>query len=221
MIGTQRSWTNSARRPDLIRLSCLWQILEYLSLIRSFNWLCLGPGLIIMSKFLLNTCEWIMMQMYNYERQQIFFQRLHGFAEWLIASCFDFVFFRLFQGFPLLVISWLLSLSINPLYFPPINIAQSNTSLRFFWVRAEHSIYSACILEASALVAVSDTGSSLYCANSMRTLTSFRKSHCVPIKTIGTLGLCIWSSGSHFSVTLLNDVGDTTLKQTRKTSVPG
>ncbi len=127
----------------------------------------------------------------NYERQQIFFHRLHGFVELLIGSSFDLVFFRLFHGFPLFVISWLLSLSINPLYLPPINIAQSNTSLRFFWVRAEHSIYSACILEARALVAVSDTGSSLYCANSIRTLTSFRKSHCVPIKTIGTLGLCI------------------------------
>jgi len=101
-------------------------------------------------------------------------------------------------------------------------IAWSNTSLRFLCVRAEDSTYlTAPIWWANLRAATSDTGCSRYCANSIKTLTSVRRSDCVPTSTMGARGLWCLSSCNHFSRTLWKEVGDTTLKHTRNTSVPG
>lgn len=84
----------------------------------------------------------------------------------------------------------------------PTAMAASNTSLRFFWVSAEHSTYvTAPILSASALASSSSTGLSLLLASSIRTLTSCRRSHCVPTRRTGVRGHRRRISGTHFSQT--------------------
>lgn len=50
------------------------------------------------------------------------------------------------------------------------------------------------------------------------TLTSSRRSHCVPTRTSGAKGTCFRISGTHFSGTFWKEVGLTTLKHSRNTS---
>ncbi len=100
------------------------------------------------------------------------------------------------------------------------NMAASKVSFRFFWVRAEHSTYSAALIFSARLRARElNTGLTLYLSKSMRTLTSNRRSDWVPTKMMGEDGLHSRISGIHFLVMFWNDVGFTTLKQRRKTSV--
>lgn len=84
----------------------------------------------------------------------------------------------------------------------PTAIAASNTSFRFFCVRAEHSTYvTAPILSASVLASSSATGLSRRLDSSISTLTSCRKSHCVPTRRTGVRGQRRRISGTHFSQT--------------------
>jgi hypothetical protein len=55
----------------------------------------------------------------------------------------------------------------------------------------------------------------------LTTEASPRRSVLVPTKTMGTVGAWLRSSGIHFVHTLSNDVGHTTEKQRRNTSVSG
>lgn len=50
------------------------------------------------------------------------------------------------------------------------------------------------------------------------TLTSSRRSHCVPTRTSGAEGACLRISGTHFSGTFWKEAGLTTLKHSRNTS---
>ena len=54
---------------------------------------------------------------------------------------------------------------------------------------------------------------------SVRTLTSERRSDWVPTRTMAACGRCSRISRTHFCGTFWKEVGETTLKQTRKTSV--
>lgn len=102
----------------------------------------------------------------------------------------------------------------------PTAMAASNTSFKFFCVRAEHSTYiTAPILSANALASSSSTGLSRLRASSIRTLTSCRRSHCVPTRRIGVRGQRRLISGTHFSHTFWNEAGLTTLKHRSKASV--
>lgn len=102
----------------------------------------------------------------------------------------------------------------------PTAMAASNTSFRFFWVSAEHSTYvTAPILSASARASSSSTGLSRRLANSIRTLTSCRRSHCVPTRMMGVSGQRRRISGTHFSQTFWKEAGLTTLKHRSKVSV--
>lgn len=102
----------------------------------------------------------------------------------------------------------------------PTEMATSNTSFRFFCVSAEHSTYvTAPIFSASALASSSGTGLSLLLANSISTLTSSRRSHCVPTRMMGVRGQRRRISGTHFSQTFWKEAGLTTLKQSNRASV--
>ncbi len=102
--------------------------------------------------------------------------------------------------------------SMSPFLSSATRIAASNTSFRFFWVKAEHSIYtSAPISCAFSMASLSVTGRSLYFASSISSLTSLRRSHCVPTRRMVGWGQCALISGSHFSERLWKDVGETTL----------
>lgn len=104
-------------------------------------------------------------------------------------------------------------------YWMLATIAVSNTSFRFFWVSAEHSMYeTACTSSAHTQASSGSTGLSLYWASWMSTLTSCRRSAWVPTSSIGALGQCRRISGTHFSLTFWNEEGLTTLKQSRKMS---
>lgn len=99
-------------------------------------------------------------------------------------------------------------------------MAASKASFRFFCVRAEHSTYSvARIFSARLRARELSTGFTLYRSRSIRTLTSSRRSDWVPTRMMGDVGLHERISGIHFFVMFWKDVGLTTLKQSRKTSV--
>lgn len=102
----------------------------------------------------------------------------------------------------------------------PAEMAASNTSFRFFCVRAEHSTYvTAPILSARERASCSGTGCSRRLASSISTLTSWRRSHCVPTSKTGVSGHRLRISGTHFSPTFWKEAGLTTLKQRSRTSV--
>lgn len=111
-------------------------------------------------------------------------------------------------------------LDLRSLCRSPTEMAASNTSLRFFCVREEHSIQAtAPILSARARASSSRTGRSRCRASSMRTLTSCRRSHWVPTSSTGVSGQRRRISGTHFSLMFWKEAGLTTLKHRRRTSV--
>ena len=103
--------------------------------------------------------------------------------------------------------------------FRAAHMAESNASFRFFWVSAEHSTYPcAFIFLASDSACERTTGFTLIWSRSMRILTLYLRSDCVPTKTIGQVGLNARTWGIHLEAMLWNDTGLTTLKHRMKTS---
>ena len=124
-------------------------------------------------------------------------------------------------------LSWVSVMVLNELLEVGVYLTSSKTSLSLSWVRAEHSTYltapsSLAILSPSSL----STGF-IFCSRSLRSTGSLssrfslggRKSSWVPTIRQGTPGQWWWTSGNHFSRTFSKEAGETTEKQTRKTSV--
>lgn len=87
-------------------------------------------------------------------------------------------------------------------------MAVKKTSFKASRVFAEHSTYSHRSCFASRLASPSDTRSPT---------PSWRRSACVPTRTIGVPAAYLRSSLHHFSCTFSNDALFATLKHTRKT----
>jgi len=77
------------------------------------------------------------------------------------------------------------------------------------------------MLLVSPLMPVPYNAQQLMMENEQQTLTSVRRSDCVPTRMTGILRPAKWNSGIHFSVTLWKDAGDTMLKHRMNTSVFG
>ena len=99
-------------------------------------------------------------------------------------------------------------------------IASSNTFFNPFCVSAEHSTY---LTARSSLANFSPTswvnGLCLFFASFSIVAASSLRSICVPTNKKGVFWQWWVISGTHFSLTFSKDDGETTEKQTRKTSV--
>lgn len=92
--------------------------------------------------------------------------------------------FRIFLG--VLVRQWSCCVSLSCML---AKMAVSNTSFRFFWVRAEHSVnVTALICCAHTRASSTETGCSWLWASRIRMCTFSRRSDCVPTRTMGTSG---------------------------------
>lgn len=115
-----------------------------------------------------------------------------------------------------LILSGVFSLSVSILGSSArrmlARMAPSNTSLRFFCVRAEHSAnVPAPMLRAHRRASSPLTGFSWTPARRISTWTSSCRSHWVPTRMMGTPGQRRCTSGAQRSVTLLKEDGRTTL----------
>merc|ERR1712137_564974 len=101
-------------------------------------------------------------------------------------------------------------------------MASSKTFLRPFWVRAEHSTYLTALSSRASFSPWSMVMTRcLFLASFSTVAASSRRSICVPTSRKGVFWQWCVISGTPFSLTFSNDDGDTTEKQTRKTSVCG
>lgn len=109
---------------------------------------------------------------------------------------------------------------ILPLRAKAQTIAWSKASFKSLWVKAEVSTYAAPPeRRAKSRAWLTVTGVWPYRASWRARRTSLLLSLWVPTRRIAASGQNLFISGIHFSFTFWNEVGQTTLKHTMKTSV--